>query len=88
MSEETSSDNNFTWWICMLPFIAAMGVFLYKWASNQSEQNYMWYAVGCLAGGIIFAAAVASCSGSPGSPEDKESPTQTSTTDTSEGARS
>lgn len=43
----------------MLPFIAAMGVFLYKWASSQSEQHYMWYAVASLAAGIIFAAAVA-----------------------------
>jgi len=59
MTEEASGDHSFVWWLCMLPFLAAMGVFMYRWMHNQSQGEYLGYAVGSLIIGVVFSAFIA-----------------------------
>ena len=75
MTEETpSNDHSFVWWLCMLPFLAATAVFIYRWMHNQAQNEFLGYAVGSLIVGIVFSAFV---SGSSGSSNEESAPAET-----------
>lgn len=46
----------FSWWICMLPFLVAVGVFVWKWYQNRADQSFLLYALVALFAGIVVSA--------------------------------
>lgn len=53
---------NFSWWLCMLPFFAAMGFFIWKWLQNRADTSFLMYSIGALIVGLVFTALVAGAS--------------------------
>ncbi len=67
MTDQTPNDpnnatddqiTNFSWWLCMLPFFAAIGFFVWRWWQNQADTAYLMYSVGALIIGLVFTALV------------------------------
>lgn len=50
---------NFSWWLCMLPFFAAIGFFVWRWWQNQADGLQLMYAAGALIIGLVFTGMVA-----------------------------
>lgn len=50
---------NFSWWLCMLPFFAAIGFFVWRWFQNRAEAHWLMYALGALIIGLVFTAVLA-----------------------------
>jgi hypothetical protein len=63
MSDEITTTNeevvSFSWWLCMLPFLVAGGVCVYKWMVNRADSHWLMYAIGALIIGLVFTAVVA-----------------------------
>lgn len=72
---------NFSWWLCMLPFFAAIGFFIWRWFQNRAEMNYLIYAVGALIIGLVFTAVVAGMGSSAEEGNANPTTTTTGTTD-------
>jgi hypothetical protein len=49
---------NFSWWLCMLPFFAAIGFFVWRWFQMKSDVSWLMYAAGALIIGLVFTALV------------------------------
>jgi uncharacterized membrane protein YhaH (DUF805 family) len=49
---------SFSWWLCMLPFIVAIGVFVYKWWQNKADQSFLLYAIAALVIGLVVTAFI------------------------------
>jgi hypothetical protein len=50
---------NFSWWLCMLPFFAAIGFFVWRWFQNKAEPHWLMYAIAALVIGLVFTAVLA-----------------------------
>lgn len=64
MTDEITTTNeeevvSFSWWLCMLPFLVAGGVCVYKWFVNRADSHWLMYAMGALIIGLVFTAVVA-----------------------------
>lgn len=53
---------NFSWWLCMLPFFASIGFFVWRWLQDKSDSMWLLYSVAALVIGLIFTALVAGVS--------------------------
>ena len=53
-----SGDQNFAYWITMLPFIGIAGVFLFEFSKTPGEYNKLYNAAGAVVVGIFFASLV------------------------------
>jgi len=56
---------NFSWWLCMLPFFAAICFFVWRWFQDKSDSMWLMYSVGALVIGLVFTALVAGASSEP-----------------------
>lgn len=50
---------NFSWWLCMLPFFAAIGFFVWRWWQLKTETHWLMYAVGALIVGLVVTGMIA-----------------------------
>jgi hypothetical protein len=50
---------NFSWWLCMLPFFAAIGFFVWRWWQMKGETQWLMYAAGALIIGLVVTGVIA-----------------------------
>jgi hypothetical protein len=53
---------NFSWWLCMLPFFAAILFFVWRWFQNKADGQYLMFAAGSLIIGLVFTGMIAGAS--------------------------
>jgi hypothetical protein len=51
--------HNFSWWLCMLPFFAAIGFFVWRWFQDKTDGLQLMYAAGALIIGLVFTGVIA-----------------------------
>ena len=52
---QMTEDENFTYWLIMLPFLATACVFIFKYSNARAEDVDLLYAVGAVVIGILVA---------------------------------
>jgi FtsH-binding integral membrane protein len=57
---------NFNWWVTMLPFLAAVCWFIFRWSQNRSDGSQLLFAVGALVIGLVIGSIVSANSGTTG----------------------
>lgn len=77
VTDEEDMDNNFAWWLCMLPGLAAAGVFGYQFMQNHSPMT-LGYAVAAVVASVVFAILIV---GSKGAKEGAETGGDTTSMD-------
>lgn len=65
VTDQETEDNNFVWWLCLLPGLAAAGVFGYQFFTTKSVM-YLGYAVASVVAAVVFGMLI---SGSKGAQE-------------------
>lgn len=76
---------SFSWWLCMLPFLVAGGVCVYKWFMDRADTHWLVYAIGALIIGLVFTAVVA---GAGAAARSAESGTTSGGTESNSGTNS
>lgn len=60
--DEATTDeqvHEFSWWLCMLPFFAAIAFFIWRWFQFKADTSYLMYAAGALIIGLAFTGMIA-----------------------------
>jgi hypothetical protein len=64
---------NFSWWLCMLPFFAAIAFFVWRWFQNKADASFLMYAAGALIIGLVFTGMIAGAGASMEAEKSKSS---------------
>jgi hypothetical protein len=62
VTDQESDDNNFVWWLCLLPGLAAAGVFGYQYMAAKSPM-FLGYAVASVVASVVFGMLIAGSKG-------------------------
>lgn len=55
---EMTSEQNFAYWLTMLPFLGIAGVFVFEFSKTPGDFNKLWNAAATIVVGIFVAALV------------------------------
>lgn len=58
----SKSKLHLVWWLCMVPAFGAFLMLSYEWYLHTSETRFLFYAIACLVGGVVFGGLIVNAS--------------------------